>query len=772
MLSFPDPIRQDQTGIAGRMANHVRSRQGTGPIRRQRRSLLGPSLERLEDRTLFSLGFANPTHVVYSPSPGVVQASATSGYSPAQIRHAYGFDQIAFGGVQGDGRGQTIAIVDAYDDPRIASDLAVFDQTFGLPAPPSFTKVDQHGGSQYPAGDPGWAEEISLDVEWAHAIASAANILLVEANTSSYSDLLTAVDYARNQPGVVAVSLSWGSDEFSSEAQLDSHFTTPAGHAGITFVASSGDWGAPPIYPAASPNVVAVGGTSLYLNSDNTWKSETGWSDSGDGYSSSGGYSYYEPRPAYQMNINSSTSRRMNPDVAYDADPETGFKVYDTYQESGWRVIGGTSAGAPQWAALIAIADQGRATLGLGSLDGASQSLPLLYQMPSTNFRDITTGSNGYNAGPGYDLVTGLGSPRAAFVTADLIGGRLSINDVSLREGNSGPISFTFTISLSAPSSQSVTVHWATADGTATTTDNDYRATSGTVTFQPGQTTQTISVEVVGDTKNESDETFFVNLSNPSSNAEISKGKGTATLVNDDPGQPIHSVILPDGTHILLDIHSQLWSLPPSTSDWTLLDGGVASFAVAGNGHVIDLNAQGVLYEILPSASGTVAGGAFQRLDGGVASFAVAGNGHVIDLNVQGVLYEILPSASGNVAGGSFQRIDGGVASFAVAGNGHVIVLNVQGVLYEILPSASGSVAGGTYQQIASGVSSFAIASNGNIVSLQANGQLSEFLRTSAGTFDPAVSKLLGIGVADFAVTKDDHVTGHFRDGRAFVFVL
>src|SRR5262249_21361675 len=137
------------------------------------------------------------------------------GFSPAQIRHAYGFDQISFNGVPGDGRGQTIAIIDAYDQPNIAGDLATFDSTFCIAAPPSLTKGNQAGGTSYPVVDAGWGLEISLDVEWAHAIAPAANILLVEANSNNFSDLFAAITYAKNLPGVSVVSMSWGSSEFN-----------------------------------------------------------------------------------------------------------------------------------------------------------------------------------------------------------------------------------------------------------------------------------------------------------------------------------------------------------------------------------------------------------------------------------------------------------------------------------------------------------------------------------------------------------------------------
>src|SRR5205823_5599138 len=202
----------------------------------------------------------------------------------SQIRHAYGFDSFHYvsGGqsIAADGRGQTIAIVDAYDDPRIFNDLATFDRTFNLPAPPSFVKAYYTTQTNN-----GWAGEEALDVEWAHAMAPAANLLLVEAKSSSLSDLLTAVDWARHQSGVSVVSMSWGGGEFSSETSYDGYFTTPSGHKGVTFVASSGDNGAVSSWPAVSPNVLSVGGTSLRTDSVGNYISETGWSGSGGGIS-------------------------------------------------------------------------------------------------------------------------------------------------------------------------------------------------------------------------------------------------------------------------------------------------------------------------------------------------------------------------------------------------------------------------------------------------------------------------------------------------------
>jgi subtilisin-like proprotein convertase family protein len=292
--------------------------------------------------------------------------------------------------------------------------------------------VAQDGSTNYPPVDPAgageannnWELETALDVEWAHAIAPGANILLVEANSSSFSDLMqTAANYARNQPGVVAVSMSFSSAEFSGESSYDTYFTTPAGHDGVTFLAATGDSGQPSGYPAYSPNVIGVGGTTLSTDSDGNYLSESGWSGSG------GGASTFESQPSYQSGIvTQSTTSRTNPDLAFDGNPGSGVAVYDSYDSPGapWIQVGGTSFSTPAWAGLIAIADQGRSLLGLSSLDGRSETLPLLYQLPAADFHDITTGNNGFAAGTGYDLITGLGSPKADLVVGGLIGSTIS----------------------------------------------------------------------------------------------------------------------------------------------------------------------------------------------------------------------------------------------------------------------------------------------------------------------------------------------------------
>lgn len=399
------------------------------------RAPFGPAIETLEGRTLLSatslalLAARQRAHPTYelAHQAGLAPAATAGpiGFSASQIRHAYGVDSINFGGTAGTGTGQTIAIIDAYDDPNAASDLHNFDLAEGLSDPPSFTKLNETGGTTLPPTDSAakpntWELEESLDIEWAHAIAPGANIILYEANSTSFNDLVVnAVNTARNNPGVTEISMSFGGGESSGESAYDSYFTTPTGHQGITFLASTGDSGSPGGYPAYSPNVVAVGGTTLTLSSTGGYQSETAWSSSG------GGVSTQEPEPGYQNSVQS-TGSRIAPDVSMDANPSTGVAVYDTFDNgtsTPWIQVGGTSLSSPMWAGLIAIANQGRVQNGLTSLNGQTQTLPMLYQAQSADFHDITSGSNGgYSAAAGYDAVTGRGTPVANLLVQNLAG--------------------------------------------------------------------------------------------------------------------------------------------------------------------------------------------------------------------------------------------------------------------------------------------------------------------------------------------------------------
>jgi hypothetical protein len=498
-------------------------------------------LEELESRALPSASSATPIQPATAPAnneavhpmltvrPQQVspqQSPGISGYTPQQIQQIYGFNQLPqVNGETINGSGETIAIVDAYYDPNITSDANTFSSQFGLPlfnsaGGPTLKVVASGGGSASSLSQDstgGWPLETSLDVEWAHAMAPGANILLVEAPDGSNASVFNAVQYAASLPGVAAVSMSWGTNEFSGETSYDSIFqpkssTNPNGsNPGVTFVAASGDSGAGAIYPAASPYVLSTGGTTLGGSTSTTgggtgfgtsgfgtsgfgfrgldsfasygpgysafaraggglyrgsgtltvtpaaaptssppgsYPGESAWSGSGGGPSSYEGYPSYQYDQSwiattygYPYNVQvtnnftgttSDYSARMTPDVAYNANPSTGYAIYDSIASSdygtvaGWNEVGGTSAAAPQWSAIIALADQERGLTDGGS--GASAGKPLdtnqvlttlyntLGSSPTNStytsvFHDITTGSNGYSAGPGYDLATGLGTP-------------------------------------------------------------------------------------------------------------------------------------------------------------------------------------------------------------------------------------------------------------------------------------------------------------------------------------------------------------------------
>ncbi|HEX6805665.1 MAG TPA: S53 family peptidase [Terriglobales bacterium] len=323
--------------------------------------------------------------------------TSPTGYGPVQFRTAYALPSST------NGKGQTIAIVDAYNDPNIEKDLGVYSSHYGLPpcttANGCFKKVNQAGGTTYPNNNSGWALEISLDVEIAHAACPNCKILLVEASSNSFSNLLAAEDYAIKHATVV--SNSWGGGEFSGEISTDSHFN----HIGHPITFSSGDGGYGAEYPASSQYVTAVGGTTLYLNSNNTYKGESAWSGTGSGCSA------YEPKPTWQKD--SGCIRRTVADAAADANPNTGASVYDSvaYQGvSGWFKVGGTSLSSPLIASIYALAGNAASTV-----DG---SYPYSH---SSYLHDVTSGSNGNCGGSylctaktGYDGPTGKGTPKGA----------------------------------------------------------------------------------------------------------------------------------------------------------------------------------------------------------------------------------------------------------------------------------------------------------------------------------------------------------------------
>lgn len=340
-------------------------------------------------------------------APNAISKTPT-GLSPAKMLSAYGLSGKASGATP-----QIIAIVDAYDHPNIASDLSVYSSKFNIPnlptctkaiassTKPCFQKVNQLGQTKnYPASNPSWALEIALDVEAAHAICQNCSILLVEANGATYEDLTAAIDRAV-MLGAKYVSNSWGSIEFPGQSAFDYHFQKP----GVVFTFSAGDSGYGVQYPASSPYVTAVGGTTLLLNSDGSYNQEIAWSGTGSGCSA------FSLKPAFQ--IDSLCINRTVADVSAVADPNTGMAVYTSVPfngQKGWMQIGGTSLAAPIIAATYALAhDVPSNTMG--------NALP--YTRPATAFHDVVSGTNGFCEGSylcqalaGFDGPTGLGTPK------------------------------------------------------------------------------------------------------------------------------------------------------------------------------------------------------------------------------------------------------------------------------------------------------------------------------------------------------------------------
>jgi subtilase family serine protease len=321
--------------------------------------------------------------------------SSISGYYPSNIYTAYGVTPAGQG---------AIAIIDAYDYRTAESDFNTFSNEFGLPVETAkyqttTNKVFQvvYASGKEPQVNRGWNVEEALDIEWSHAMAPNAKVFLIEAASSSFGDLFTAIAKAKGMSTVTQVSMSWGGGEFSGETSYDKDFTA-ANAAHATFFASSGDGGSGVIYPSASPNVVAAGGTSLY-ETNGAYNYEAGWSGSG------GGPSAVETRPSFQSGIKSIVGNaRGVPDISAVADPNTGVAMYDSGY-GGWIVVGGTSVASP---VLAGITNSG----GAARWNGAEQTW--IYGHTG-GFHDITIGSNGgYSCTTGWDFVTGWGSPTSS----------------------------------------------------------------------------------------------------------------------------------------------------------------------------------------------------------------------------------------------------------------------------------------------------------------------------------------------------------------------
>ena len=330
-----------------------------------------------------------------------------TGYSPATVRDAYGISSLINAG--NTGAGQKIGIVVAYGSSTIQKDLDKFCSTFGIPS----TTVQ----IAYPAGTPrqsdsGWAMETTLDVEWAHATAPSATIVLEVVPTAALNSLLSGVTAAVNA-GASQVSMSWGSSEFSGEKSFDYVFLT----SGVSFFCASGDSGAGTSWPAASPYVTGVGGTTLNHNASTGTYSEVAWSGSG------GGKSAYESRPSFQNGWQPASGRGI-PDVSFVANPNTGVSIcYTSGGKQVWTVVGGTSAGSPQWAGITALVNSHRKAVGKSPISRITTALYAAASSAySADFYDVTSGNDGgYNAGLKYDFVTGLGSPHVAALFSTLV---------------------------------------------------------------------------------------------------------------------------------------------------------------------------------------------------------------------------------------------------------------------------------------------------------------------------------------------------------------
>ena len=344
------------------------------------------------------------TNVAHHLQPAAAPHAAPTGvgYGPASLQSAYTLPSSSGGEVQ------TVAIVDAYNDPDAASDLATYRSAWGLPACGSgcFSVVNENGAaSPLPANaaGTGWDVEESLDVDMASAACPLCHIILVEANSASYSDLGTGVNSAVAL-GAKYVSNSYGGADSSSDSTFDAEYYN---HPGVAITASAGDGGYGVEYPAASQYVTAVGGTSLSATATGRGWTESAWGSSGGGEGTGSGCSAYEAKPSWQTDTG--CTHRTVADVSADADPNTGVAVYDSYTEGGWLEVGGTSASSPLVAGTFALAGA-----------PATGTYPSSYPYSHTSsLYDVTSGANGScspaylcTAGTGYDGPTGWGTPH------------------------------------------------------------------------------------------------------------------------------------------------------------------------------------------------------------------------------------------------------------------------------------------------------------------------------------------------------------------------
>jgi hypothetical protein len=415
---------------------------------------------------------------------GAAAAPTGVGFGPASLQSAYKLPSSTVGS------GQTVAIVDAMDDPNAASDLATYRADWGLPACGTgcFSKVGQTGSTtSLPAasGTTGWATEESLDVDMVSAICPLCHIILVEANSPSDANLGAAVNTAVNL-GAGFVSNSYGGSESTSDPTFDSEFYN---HPGVAVTASAGDDGFGVEYPAASQFVTAVGGTSLSTSTNARGWSETVWGSTAGGEGTGSGCSKDDAKPSWQTDTG--CAKRTNNDVSADANPNTGVAVYDTYDQSGFLEVGGTSASSPMIAATFALAGK-----------PAAGTYPSSYLYKHTaNLFDVTSGADGScspaylcTAEVGYDGPTGLGTPNgiAAFSNGTTTGNTVTVTNPGSQTGTVGTAA-----SLQIKASDSATGQTLTYSATGLPAGLAISSSTGLITGTPtAAATSSVTVTV------------------------------------------------------------------------------------------------------------------------------------------------------------------------------------------------------------------------------------------------------------------------------------
>jgi outer membrane protein assembly factor BamB len=662
---------------------------------------------------------------------------APVGLSPAQIKSVYNFPTSGTAG-----SGKTIAIVDAYDDPTAESDLGVFSSQFGLPACTTgngcFSKVDQNGGTSYPVADGGWSLEISLDVQWAHAIAPGARILLVEATTNNFSDLLAAEDYAKAHAQYV--SNSWGAGEFLGESSFDSHFA----QSGVSFFVSAGDAGLPAEYPSSSPNVISVGGTTLHFDVNGNFTSETGWSSGGGGCSALEAPNAAQSGFAQYAQVNCG-GKRATPDVSLDADPASGVSVYDTTPyngATGWFQVGGTSASSPMWAARSADA-------------GVLVDAAYVYGN-SLAYRDITSGNNGASCLIGFDLCSGRGSwldPAGATAPSissfGPVSGPVGTTVVLKGSGLAGATGVSFNgtaaVSFTSTSTQvTATVPAGTTSGPITVTTpggTATTATSFTVTTAVGDlaVTYQIGIDHAGVQTDAAltppfAQRWSVNLGNAVSYPLIAAGKVFVTTAQGPPGVY--------GTY--------LYALDQATGAtlWQKTISGTYSFSAAAydNGQVFVVNADGLL-QAFNAGSGAPAWAVQLPGQSSFSSAPTAANGVVYlgGAGSGGTLYAVDEVTGGVISTASVMNGDDSSPALA---NGNVYVSYACNQAYDFGQSTlsllwhytTGCEGGGGKTVVVGGGRVYTRDFNGNLVLDAASGALlGSWAPTNVNVLAPAV---------------------------------